>query len=98
MKRKVFVNFPVEDIDKSVVFYEKLGFQKNEEFSNKQASFWSWLSWLVFFRLKLLSVYRLDQSLWSSILVNDSQRINHVLTRLILLIASFNRSISTMAN
>lgn len=39
MKRKVFVNFPVEDIDKSVVFYEKLGFQKNEEFSNKQASF-----------------------------------------------------------
>lgn len=38
----VFVNFPVEDVDKSVAFYEKLGFKKNEKFSNEQASSMVW--------------------------------------------------------
>lgn len=34
----VFANFPVTDLPRSIVFYEALGFQKNEEFSNEQAS------------------------------------------------------------
>ncbi|OQO68642.1 glyoxalase [Enterococcus villorum] len=42
MNSMVFVNFPVEDVDKSVAFYEKLGFKKNEKFSNEQASSMVW--------------------------------------------------------
>lgn len=42
MNSMVFVNFPVENVDASVAFYEKLGFTKNEEFSNEQASSMVW--------------------------------------------------------
>lgn len=42
MNSMVFVNFPVENVDASVTFYEKLGFTKNEEFSNEQASSMVW--------------------------------------------------------
>lgn len=42
MNSMVFVNFPVEDVDKSVAFYEKLGFKKNEEFSTDKASAVVW--------------------------------------------------------
>ncbi len=42
MNSMVFVNFPVEDVDKSVAFYEKLGFKKNEEFSTDEASAVVW--------------------------------------------------------
>ncbi len=38
----VFANFPVTDLPRSIVFYEALGFQKNEEFSNEQASALVW--------------------------------------------------------
>lgn len=42
MNSMIFVNFPVEDVDKSVAFYEKLGFKKNEEFSTDEASAVVW--------------------------------------------------------
>ncbi|MBO1101560.1 VOC family protein [Enterococcus hirae] len=42
MNSMVFVNFPVENVDKSVAFYEKLGFKKNEEFSTDEASAVVW--------------------------------------------------------
>lgn len=42
MNSMVFVNFPVEDVNKSVAFYEKLGFKKNEEFSTDEASAVVW--------------------------------------------------------
>lgn len=42
MNSMVFVNFPVENVDSSVAFYEKLGFTKNKEFSNEQASSMVW--------------------------------------------------------
>lgn len=42
MNSMVFVNFPVENVDKSVTFYEKLGFKKNEEFSTDEASSMVW--------------------------------------------------------
>ncbi len=42
MNSMVFVNFPVKNVADSVAFYEKLGFAKNEEFSNEQASAMVW--------------------------------------------------------
>lgn len=38
----VFVNFPVADLDVSTAFYAKLGFKKNEDFSNEVASSMVW--------------------------------------------------------
>ncbi|MGM0123322.1 hypothetical protein IGI37_000688 [Enterococcus sp. AZ194] len=38
----VFVNFPVADVAKSTEFYEKLGFKKNQEFSNETTSSLVW--------------------------------------------------------
>lgn len=38
----VFVNFPVTDLVRSTAFYEKLGFVKNEEYSNDVASAMVW--------------------------------------------------------
>ncbi|BDP49683.1 hypothetical protein EfmJHP10_11190 [Enterococcus faecium] len=37
-----FVNFPVADVNRSVAFYEKLGFKKNEEFSTEEAGSMVW--------------------------------------------------------
>ncbi|MHC5229447.1 VOC family protein [Enterococcus sp. LJL99] len=38
----VFANFPVKDLEKSTAFYESLGFEKNQEFSDDHASSMSW--------------------------------------------------------
>lgn len=38
----VFVNFPVSNLERSVEFYKKLGFQQNVEYSNEQASAMVW--------------------------------------------------------
>lgn len=38
----VFVNFPVADLQHSTAFYTKLGFQKNDEFSDDNASAMVW--------------------------------------------------------
>ncbi len=38
----VFVNFPVKDVQASTEFYEKLGFKKNQEFSDEHASSMVW--------------------------------------------------------
>ncbi|EOH99216.1 glyoxalase [Enterococcus moraviensis ATCC BAA-383] len=42
MATMVFVNFPVTDVARSTEFYEKLGFKKNQEFSNEQTSSMVW--------------------------------------------------------
>ncbi|HBL5621052.1 TPA: hypothetical protein PW106_002630, partial [Enterococcus faecium] len=42
MNSMVFVNFPVADVNRSVAFYEKLGFKKNEEFSTEEAGSMVW--------------------------------------------------------
>lgn len=42
MSTMVFVNFPVSDINRSTAFYEKLGFTKNNEFSNDEAVAMVW--------------------------------------------------------
>lgn len=38
----VFVNFPVSDLARATAFYEKLGFKKNEAFSNELSSSMVW--------------------------------------------------------
>lgn len=42
MSTMVFVNFPVSDVNRSAAFYEKLGFAKNNEFSNDEAVAMVW--------------------------------------------------------
>ncbi|GGC79795.1 VOC family protein [Enterococcus wangshanyuanii] len=42
MATMVFVNFPVSDVKRATEFYEKLGFKKNEDFSNEETSSMVW--------------------------------------------------------
>ncbi|EZH65653.1 glyoxalase [Bacillaceae bacterium JMAK1] len=42
MMTRVFVNFPIRDLQKSTHFYEQLGFKKNELFSNEHSSAMMW--------------------------------------------------------
>jgi len=42
MPKMIFINLPVTDVAKSTAFYEALGFEKNAQFSNEQASMMMW--------------------------------------------------------
>ncbi len=42
MAKMIFVNLPVADVAKSTAFYEAIGFEKNPQFSNEQASSMVW--------------------------------------------------------
>ena len=42
MTKMIFVNLPVTDVAASTAFYQALGFEKNEKFSNEQASAMVW--------------------------------------------------------
>ena len=42
MANQIFINLPVSDLAKSTVFYEKLGFRKNPNFSDEKASSMQW--------------------------------------------------------
>ena len=42
MAKMIFVNLPVADVARSTGFYEALGFEKNEKFSNEQGSAMQW--------------------------------------------------------
>lgn len=42
MTRMIFVNLPVTDVAGSTAFYEAIGFAKNPQFSNEQASCMVW--------------------------------------------------------
>lgn len=42
MARMIFVNLPVADLEKATAFYEAIGFEKNPQFSNEQASSMVW--------------------------------------------------------
>ncbi|MBS0478693.1 MAG: VOC family protein [Proteobacteria bacterium] len=42
MPRMIFVNLPVADVARSTAFYEAIGFEKNAQFSNEQASSMMW--------------------------------------------------------
>jgi predicted lactoylglutathione lyase len=40
--RTIFVNLPVSDVARATAFYEAIGFKKNPQFSNEQASCMVW--------------------------------------------------------
>ncbi len=42
MAKMIFVNLPVADVARSTAFYEAIGFEKNPQFSNEQASSMVW--------------------------------------------------------
>ena len=42
MAKMIFINLPVADVAKATAFYAALGFEKNEMFSNEQASAMAW--------------------------------------------------------
>lgn len=42
MAKQVYINLPVDDLEKSTEFYQALGFKKNDIFSNDKASGMEW--------------------------------------------------------
>jgi predicted lactoylglutathione lyase len=50
--KKIYVNLPVANLEKSTAFYEALGFVKNSDFSNTDASSVVWSDTIVFMLLK----------------------------------------------
>lgn len=38
MATQVFINFPVKDLEKSMIFFKKLGFSFNEQFTDEKAA------------------------------------------------------------
>jgi predicted lactoylglutathione lyase len=42
MSKMIFVNLPVADVAEATAFYEAIGFEKNPQFSNEQASCMVW--------------------------------------------------------
>lgn len=42
MSQRIFVNLPAADVAKSTAFYEAIGFTKDAQFSNEQASSMQW--------------------------------------------------------
>ena len=42
MTKMIFVNLPVADVARATAFYEAIGFEKNAQFSNEQASMMAW--------------------------------------------------------
>lgn len=72
----VFANFPVTDLPRSLVFYEALGFQKNEEFSNEQASA---LVWDDTFWVMLLTTPFYEEFLSAGKVVADTKKVSGAL-------------------
>lgn len=51
MSKQVYINFPVSDLAKSTAFYEALGFTKDPNFSDENASAMQWSDYIVFMLL-----------------------------------------------
>lgn len=51
MPKMIFVNLPVKNLTASVRFYEAIGCQKNERFSNEQAAMMVWSDTISFMLL-----------------------------------------------
>lgn len=51
MAKQVYINLPVADLAKSTAFYEALGFTKNQNFSNENASSMQWSNEIIFMLL-----------------------------------------------
>jgi predicted lactoylglutathione lyase len=51
MAKMIFVNLPVKDLPAATRFYEAIGFEKNPQFSNEQASAMVWSDTISFMLL-----------------------------------------------
>lgn len=51
MTKMIFVNLPVADVAEATAFYEAIGFTKNAQFSNEQASMMVWSDTISFMLL-----------------------------------------------
>jgi hypothetical protein len=51
MPKMIFVNLPVADLGRSTAFYEAIGCEKNEAFSNEQAAMMVWSDTISFMLL-----------------------------------------------
>ncbi len=51
MSKQIFVNLPVSDLARSTTFYESLGFTKNPDFSDENASSMMWSDDIIFMLL-----------------------------------------------
>ncbi|HEV2567737.1 VOC family protein [Sphingomonas sp.] len=51
MPKMIFVNLPVSDLGRSIRFYEAIGCEKNEQFSNEQAAMLTWSDTISFMLL-----------------------------------------------
>lgn len=65
MSTMVFVNFPVSDVNRSAAFYEKLGFTKNNEFSNDEAVAMVWDDnfWIMLLKHEFYSRFLKDKTI-----------------------------------
>lgn len=79
MPKMIFVNLPVADLAKSTAFYEAIGFEKNEAFSNEQASAMGWSD--------TIQVMLLDHAFYASF--TDKRIIDASTTSGVLLCLSF---------
>jgi predicted lactoylglutathione lyase len=52
MPKQIYINLPVTDLAKSTAFYEALGFQKNTDFSDENASSLMWSNEIIVMLLK----------------------------------------------
>jgi uncharacterized protein len=52
MSKQIYVNLPVKDLNKATAFYTALGFTKNPDFSDENASAMLWSEGIVFMLLK----------------------------------------------
>ncbi len=52
MSKQIYINLPVKNLDKSTKFYSALGFTKNSDFSDENASALMWSNEIVVMLLK----------------------------------------------
>ena len=74
MSKMIFVNLPVTDLGRSTMFYEAVGFAKNDQFSNELASGMAWS--------ETIHVMLLTHEFWKSFTakeIPDATRVAQVL-------------------
>lgn len=76
MATMVFVNFPVRDLDAATEFYERLGFKKNEDFSNETSSSMVWddTFWIMLLKHEFYQLFLKNKK------IADAQNVSGTLT------------------
>lgn len=65
MAKMIFVNLPVSDLQRSIKFYEALGFKKNEDFTNDHGAGMMWADniWVMLLTQDFYKKFLKDQEL-----------------------------------